>query len=75
MKTKITRRGVITLLIIFIIISLAVVYNSYFGRPAYKSMRIQSTFSSSRKKVSKPDIWFEDFWGGKKKNDPSKIRR
>ncbi len=75
MKAKITRRGVVTLLIIIIIISLAVVYNHYFGRPSYSGMRIQSTFSSSKKKVSKPDIWFEDFWGGKKKNKPGDIGR
>ncbi len=75
MKAKISRKGFITLLVIAILISLAVLYNSHYGRPKYQSMRMNSAFSSSRKKVNKPDIWFENFWGGKKKNDPSKIRR
>ena len=75
MKAKFTRKNFITLLVIAILISLAVFYNSRYGRPKYARMEINSAFSSSKKKVDKPDIWFENFWGGKKKNDPSKIRR
>lgn len=74
MKTKITRRGVITLLVIAVLISLAVFYNARYGR-MFNSMSIGSSLGSSKEHLNKPDIWFENFFGGKKNSDPRDIRR
>ncbi len=74
MKANITRRGYITLFIMFLLLSFAVFYNIKFGRNiSFNGIKIESTIN--RKSASKPNIWFEDFFGSSRKSGPKDIRR